>query len=472
MSVKIPSFFSNPYSSATNIMSSRDHPFNKSTRPLLMERKPQLLLSKKRSSELSKMHGFNDFDIISQQYRNLSTQHIGYPYGSPPPSPTVISSNDFVFSDTQNNTIYHQTRSPKLTLNNTSILSTPKPYPKSSVDEDNYYSNVNESDKLPSYTNKYTDIYSWRTKSQTQHQQQQNIPQEQVSSKQLMDSINDIDNYSDTNGGPFIFGVHSANNNFVEKQSSVILSNNRKYINKKDKKDVEFNQSISEISSNSKENEKQSKFFFRCLRKSKKRINKENKENRPVIKCVAVGDGTVGKTNLIVSYLENRFIMEHIPTASDIYNAEVMVNDRPVHVILCDTAGQDTLDPLRELSYPDSDVFLLCFSVIKPESFHSIKTKWAPKFAKSKAALILVGTQADLRTDYALLNKLQAQGEKPISFADAWDLAASIGAKYIETSSFTQDKVKDVFDEAIWEALAQNKSRQNRPVWKKFLCFA
>lgn len=84
-----------------------------------------------------------------------------------------------------------------------------------------------------------------------------------------------------------------------------------------------------------------------------------------------------------------------------------MVNDSPVHLTLCDTAGQDTLDPLRELCYPDSDVFLLCFSVAKPETFHAIKTKWAPKFAKTKASLMLVGTQADLRTNTNILNKLQ-----------------------------------------------------------------
>lgn len=54
------------------------------------------------------------------------------------------------------------------------------------------------------------------------------------------------------------------------------------------------------------------------------RCNKvnNNKDAVPSIKCVVVGDGAVGKTNLIVSYLENRFVPEHIPTASDIYNGK------------------------------------------------------------------------------------------------------------------------------------------------------
>lgn len=85
------------------------------------------------------------------------------------------------------------------------------------------------------------------------------------------------------------------------------------------------------------------------------------------------------------------------------------MNESPVHVTLCDTSGQDTLDPLRELCYPDSDVFLLCFSVVRPDSFQAIKDKWAPKFAKSKASLILVGTQADLRTNRNVVNKLKVR---------------------------------------------------------------
>lgn len=86
---------------------------------------------------------------------------------------------------------------------------------------------------------------------------------------------------------------------------------------------------------------------------------------------------------------------------------EVQVNNSPIHVTLCDTAGQDSLDTLRQLSYPDCDVFLVCFSVVKPESFDSIKYKWAPKFTNTMASIILVGTQIDLRTDLRHNARLQ-----------------------------------------------------------------
>lgn len=95
---------------------------------------------------------------------------------------------------------------------------------------------------------------------------------------------------------------------------------------------------------------------------------------------------------------------------------EVKVDESPVQVTLCDTAGQDFLDPLRRLCYPDSDVFLLCFSVVKPDTFASIQDKWAPNFRKSRASIVLIGTQADLRTDPRVVSTLSVNSIEFLSF--------------------------------------------------------
>ena len=42
---------------------------------------------------------------------------------------------------------------------------------------------------------------------------------------------------------------------------------------------------------------------------------------------------------------------------------------------LFDTAGQEDYDRLRPLSYPQTDVFLVCFSVVNPASFENVKEK-------------------------------------------------------------------------------------------------
>ncbi|KAJ8321714.1 LOW QUALITY PROTEIN: hypothetical protein KUTeg_000185 [Tegillarca granosa] len=50
-----------------------------------------------------------------------------------------------------------------------------------------------------------------------------------------------------------------------------------------------------------------------------------------------------------------------------------------VELALWDTAGQDDYDRLRPLSYPNTDVILMCFSVDSPDSLENVQTKWTPE---------------------------------------------------------------------------------------------
>ena len=52
-----------------------------------------------------------------------------------------------------------------------------------------------------------------------------------------------------------------------------------------------------------------------------------------------------------------------------------MIGGEPYTLGLFDTAGQEDYDRLRPLSYPQTDVFLVCFSVVSPSSFENVKEK-------------------------------------------------------------------------------------------------
>ena len=62
---------------------------------------------------------------------------------------------------------------------------------------------------------------------------------------------------------------------------------------------------------------------------------------------------------------------------------------------LWDTAGQEDYDRLRPLSYPDTDVILMCFSIDSPDSLENIPEKWTPevKHFCPLVPIILVGNK-------------------------------------------------------------------------------
>lgn len=188
------------------------------------------------------------------------------------------------------------------------------------------------------------------------------------------------------------------------------------------------------------------------------------------IKCVVVGDGSVGKTCLLFVYANNSFPEDYLPTVFDNYSANVVVDDTTINIGLWDTAGQEDYDKLRPLSYPGAHVFLLCFSVVAHTSFANIKAKWYPEVAKHcpNVPIVLVGTKFDLLTDDACLARLKSSGQSVVTDEQAEQAAREIKAvRYISCSARCQLRVKDVFDCAIRTALANmGLGAANKPAKK------
>ena len=170
------------------------------------------------------------------------------------------------------------------------------------------------------------------------------------------------------------------------------------------------------------------------------------------IKCVVVGDGAVGKTALLITYTTNSFPGQYIPTVYDNYSANLMVEGSPVSLSLWDTAGQEEYDRLRPIAYPDTQCFLLCFSIVSPDSFSNVITKWAPEVRhyNKETPIILIGTKVDLRDDKKTVEKLRKNNQCPITYPQGLAMAKDCGAaKYMECSAFNLNGLKDIFDAVV-----------------------
>ena len=172
---------------------------------------------------------------------------------------------------------------------------------------------------------------------------------------------------------------------------------------------------------------------------------------RQTLKAVIVGDGAVGKTALLWSYARNEFPDEYEPTVFDNYSCSILVNGEPITLTLWDTAGQEEYDRLRPMSYPNTDVFVVCFSLVNPTSLANAKMKWIPELRHycPDAKIVLVGCKSDLRDDPTVLAQLASGGKQPVDETDAVQLANSNGCSYARCSALTRRGLKEVFDQAL-----------------------
>ncbi|KAH3745830.1 Rac1, RHO family GTPase [Pelomyxa schiedti] len=183
------------------------------------------------------------------------------------------------------------------------------------------------------------------------------------------------------------------------------------------------------------------------------------------VKVVLVGDGAVGKTSLLISYTTHAFPKTYVPTVFDNFNAIEMYLNKPVNLVLWDTAGQEDYDKLRPLSYPDTDVFVICFEITSRDSYENVRSKWIPEIRLSNpdTPIILVGTKLDLRNDMKKLRELEANHQQPISLEEGEALKDQINAaSYLECSALTQSGVNEIFHESIKVVLEKEKGSSSK----------
>ena len=252
-------------------------------------------------------------------------------------------------------------------------------------------------------------------------------------------------------------------------------------------------------------------------------------------KLVIVGDGACGKTCLLIVFSKGEFPevrrascpqaspactrrsrrvlarppraaaprQVYVPTVFENYVADVEVDNKHVELALWDTAGQEDYDRLRPLSYPDSHVILVCFSIDNPDSLENVQEKvrvpprpaalpprspctarpahpaarrgvcarlgparqWISEVIHFCQGLpiLLVGCKKDLRNDPKVIEELAKNKQKPVSTEEGAAVANKISAyMYLECSAKTGEGVKEVFINATRAALnTKTKKKRN-----------
>jgi len=168
------------------------------------------------------------------------------------------------------------------------------------------------------------------------------------------------------------------------------------------------------------------------------------KEATPHYKVVLLGEGRVGKTSILLRFVDNSYVEGCPSTTSASYLEKHVIVDehqttprREANLSIWDTAGQERFHSLGPIYYRDAKGAVLVYDITDASTFDRVKS-WTKELRKmvgdkTKICLTIVG------------NKLDLERNRVVSVEEATKYASSVGATFFETSAKTGRGVEDVF---------------------------
>ena len=168
-----------------------------------------------------------------------------------------------------------------------------------------------------------------------------------------------------------------------------------------------------------------------------------------LLKFVIIGDSGVGKSNILLRYINNTFSDEFKATVGVEFGAKNLeINKRIYRVQIWDTAGQENFRSIARAYYKNSVCACIVYDITNRASFDSVQS-WIDDCSKQTpktVLLILIGNKNDLK------EKREVQYEEGEEFAKKRNMI------FLETSAKTGNNISDIFEKSIEK---DNKLGQN-----------
>lgn len=152
-------------------------------------------------------------------------------------------------------------------------------------------------------------------------------------------------------------------------------------------------------------------------------------------KLLLIGDGSVGKTTLILKYVEDRFRHKYKPTIGvDLFIKQIRLTDCETKLTIWDVAGQERFKIIRKGFYEGGSGALLVYDVTRPETFEML-SEWVQELHEyaGKVPVVTIG------------NKIDLTNRRKVSTRKAKQNAKTISNGYMETSAKTGKNVNGAF---------------------------
>ena len=99
-----------------------------------------------------------------------------------------------------------------------------------------------------------------------------------------------------------------------------------------------------------------------------------------ILKYIIVGDGTVGKSSLLLRFTKNTFNQEYEMTLSvDFGTRNIKIRDKIYRIQIWDTAGQENLKSITRAYYKNSICAIVVYDITSRKSFNNV-SNWIKEY--------------------------------------------------------------------------------------------
>ncbi|KAG9231853.1 ras family-domain-containing protein [Amylocarpus encephaloides] len=195
------------------------------------------------------------------------------------------------------------------------------------------------------------------------------------------------------------------------------------------------------------------------------------------VKLVLLGEAAVGKSSLVLRFVNNDFQENKEPTIGAAFlTQKCNLPTRTIKFEIWDTAGQERFASLAPMYYRNAQSALVVYDLTKPTSL--IKAKhWVAELQRQASpgiVIALVGNKLDLTNETSSSNSLSEDGDeevaegddtdgdaRKVSTAEAKSYAIEEGLLFFETSAKNGTNVTEVFT-AIANAIPETSLKGAR----------
>ena len=171
-----------------------------------------------------------------------------------------------------------------------------------------------------------------------------------------------------------------------------------------------------------------------------------------LIKVVLIGDAAVGKSSLLLKYIDDVFEDSYVCTIGvDFKIKSLQLENKRIKLQVWDTAGQERFKPITKCYFRGSHGCVVLFDITNRASFNNVRA-WVTDYREnntvdSSGNVVMIGNKAD------------KEAERVVTVEEGTVMAESIGAIYTEASAKTGNGVAEAF-EAIAMVVLKNMKHE------------